>query len=151
MQIIVNYPTEEEERAIITRVTSSQQSHLSPIFGAQEILDIQDLISRVPVGDHVVDYAARLTRATRPNDEKAPHYVKEMVSWGAGPRAGITLIAAAKAYAAVNGRYHVQTSDVDAVALPVLRHRVLTTFSAEAAGVSSSEVIEMLLHDIKPL
>ncbi len=149
MQIIVDYPTEEEERAIITRVTSSQKNHLIPVLGAQEILDIQDLISRVPVGDHVVDYASRITRATRPSDVRAPHYVKEMVSWGAGPRAGITLISAAKAYAAVNGRYHVQTSDVDAVALPVLRHRVLTTFSAEAAGVGSDEVIEMLLRDIK--
>lgn len=148
MQIVVEYPSEEEERAIITRATSPQRHELSPLICAQEVLALQELITRLPVGDHVVDYASRLTRATRPTDVTAPNYVREMVSWGAGPRAGITLIATAKAHAALNGRYHATTADVEAVALPVLRHRMLTTFSAEAAGVGSDEVIRMLLRDV---
>ncbi len=94
------------------------------------------MVKRVPVGDHVIDFAARLARATRPKSDEAPDFVKEMVGWGAGPRAGISLISAAKAHTVLQGRFHATTADVAAVAKPVLRHRVTTTFNAEAAGIT---------------
>jgi len=148
--ISVEYPSEEEEREIIRRVTSPGESKISHIMTAQEIVQVQELIKRVPVADHVIDFAARIARATRPAGEGAPSFVKEMVGWGAGPRAGISLIATAKAHAVMRGRLHATTADVAAVALPVLRHRVLTTFNAEAAGVSSDDIIRMLLKELAP-
>ena len=104
----------------------------------------------MPVGDHVIDFAAKLARATRPKDQSAPDFIKEMVGWGAGPRAGISLVSAAKAHAVLRGRFHATTGDVAAVAIPVLRHRVLTTFNAEAAGVTSDEVIRRLIKVLAP-
>jgi MoxR-like ATPase len=120
------------------------------ILDAEKVLKMQDLVRRVPAADHVIDFARDLTRATRPNEDEAPDFVKEMVAWGAGPRAGISLITAAKARAVLYGRYHATTSDVAAVAHPVLRHRVLTTFNAEAAGIKSDNVIDMLLKKLRP-
>jgi MoxR-like ATPase len=96
----------------------------------------------------VIDFAAKLARATRPGSDEAPSFVKEMVGWGAGPRAGISLISAAKAHAVLRGRLHATTGDVAAVALPVLRHRVLTTFNAEAAGVKSDDIIRRLVEEL---
>jgi MoxR-like ATPase len=148
--IIVDYPTESEEREIIRRVTSPSDTQVTPLLNAVEILKIQDIVKRVPVGDHVIDFAAKLARATRPKDVSAPDFVKEMVGWGAGPRAGISLISAAKAHAVLRGRYHATTGDVAAVAAPVLRHRVLTTFNAEAAGITSDDVIQKLIKHIAP-
>ena len=135
--IIVDYPTGEEEREIIRRVTSPNSAKVSALMSGAEIVELQQIVKRVPVGDHVIDFAAKLARATRPGSDEAPSFVKEMVGWGAGPRAGISLISAAKAHAVLRGRLHATTGDVAAVALPVLRHRVLTTFNAEAAGVLS--------------
>ena len=111
---------------------------------------MQQVVKRVPVGDHVIDFAAKLARATRPKDISAPDFVKEMVGWGAGPRAGISLISAAKAHAVLRGRFHATTTDVAAVSIPVLRHRVLTTFNAEAAGVTSEDVIKRLIKVLAP-
>ena len=113
-----------------------------------EIIQLQNIVKRVPVGDHVIDFAAKLARATRPGSGEAPDFVKEMVGWGAGPRAGISLISAAKAHAVLRGRVHATTGDVAAVALPVLRHRVLTTFNAEAAGVKSDDIIKRLIEKL---
>jgi MoxR-like ATPase len=113
-----------------------------------EIVELQQIVKRVPVGDHVIDFAAKLARATRPGSDEAPSFVKEMVGWGAGPRAGISLISAAKAHAVLRGRLHATTGDVAAVALPVLRHRVLTTFNAEAAGVKSDDIIRRLVEEL---
>jgi MoxR-like ATPase len=113
-----------------------------------EIIELQQIVKRVPVGDHVIDFAAKLARATRPDSDEAPSFVKEMVGWGAGPRAGISLISAAKAHAVLRGRLHATTGDVAAVALPVLRHRVLTTFNAEAAGVKSDDIIRRLVEEL---
>ena len=104
----------------------------------------------MPVADHVVAYARDVVRATRPKEADAPKFVKEMVAWGAGPRAGISLIIAAKARAVLHGRYHATTEDVRAIALPVLRHRVVTTFNAEAAGATSDQFVQMILDHIKP-
>ncbi len=148
--IVVDYPNEEDEREIIRRVTSPSNVKIQPLLNAEEIVKIQQIVKRVPVGDHVIDFAARLTRATRPGDPSAPDFVKEMVGWGAGPRAGISLISAAKAHAVLRGRYHATTGDVAAVAAPVLRHRVLTTFNAEAAGISSDEIVRRLVAQLAP-
>ncbi|MFT6864359.1 MAG: MoxR-like ATPase [Akkermansiaceae bacterium] len=146
--IIVDYPSEEEEREIIRRVTSPNSAKVSPIMSGAEIIHLQNIVKRVPVGDHVIDFAAKLARATRPGSDEAPDFVKEMVGWGAGPRAGISLISAAKAHAVLRGRVHATTGDVAAVALPVLRHRVLTTFNAEAAGVKSDDIVKRLIEEI---
>ena len=148
--IIVNYPTESEEREIIKRVTSPNHTTVSPMMTAADILRLQEVVKRVPVGDHVIDFAAKLVRATRPKDPSAPDFVREMVGWGAGPRAGISLITAAKAHAVLRGRFHATTADVAAIAAPVMRHRVITTFNAEAAGVSSDDVIQKLLATLAP-
>ena len=148
--IVVDYPDDKEEREIIRRVTSPGEGKVNALMTAEEILKLQDIVKRVPVGDHVIDFAADIARATRPNSGEAPEFVKDMVGWGAGPRAGIALIAAAKAHAVLRGRFHATTGDVAAVAPPVLRHRVLTTFNAEASGVTSDSIVEMLLEHLQP-
>lgn len=146
--IVVDYPNAEEEREIIRRVTSPSSAKVSPLMTGPEIIELQNIVKRVPVGDHVIDFAAKLARATRPGSSEAPDFVKEMVGWGAGPRAGISLISAAKAHAVLRGRVHATTVDVASVALPVLRHRVLTTFNAEAAGVKSDDIIKRLIEEL---
>ena len=148
--ITVDYPHKDEESVIIRQVTGPQSDAVEKVLDAGQVLNMQALVRRVPVADHVIDFARDLTRATRPNQPEAPDFVKEMVAWGAGPRAGISLITAAKARAVLYGRYHATTADVAAVAHPVLRHRVLTTFNAEAAGVKSDKVISMLLERLRP-
>ncbi len=148
--IVVNYPTHEEEMQIIRAVTSATKTNLQVVLDAQSILRLQQVVRRVPVADHVIEYATKLARASRPKQPEAPAFVKEMVGWGAGPRAGINLITAAKARAILHGRLHTTTADVTAVALPVLRHRVITTFNAEAAGVTSDEIVKMLIKSFKP-
>lgn len=148
--ITVDYPSAEEESQIIASVTGSKKPKLSKILNGESVIKIQELLRRVPVAPHVIDYARNLARATRPNQPEAPEFVKEMVGWGAGPRAGISLIQAAKARAILYGRHHATTADVTAVALPVLRHRVITTFAAEASGVKSDDVVKMLLKALKP-
>ena len=148
--IVVDYPSESEEKEIIRRVTSPSGGEITPLLNAEEIIRMQAVVKRVPVGEHVIDFAAKLTRATRPKDPSAPDFVKEMVGWGAGPRAGISLISAAKAHAVLRGRFHATTADVAAVSIPVLRHRVITTFNAEAAGVTSDDVVKRLIKVLAP-
>jgi MoxR-like ATPase len=148
--IVVDYPTGEEELAIIKQVTGTYEAELQPELEGADILRLQQVVRRVPVAEHVFQYARDLARATRPKSEEAPEVVREMVAWGAGPRAGIYLTLAAKARAILYGRYHATTEDVRAVALPVLRHRVITTFNAEAAGISSDDVIQRLLEHVQP-
>jgi MoxR-like ATPase len=148
--ILVDYPTAAEEVQIIKQVTGTYKAELVPLVNARQVVQLQEIVRRVPVADHVVEYAAMLARATRPKQPEAPDFVKEMVGWGAGPRAGIYLVTAAKARALLHGRFHATTADVTAVALPVLRHRVLTTFNAEAAGVTSDQIVRMLLDHLQP-
>lgn len=148
--IRVNYPSASEEEAIIKRVTGTYKANIEKQLDAKSVSRLQEVVRRVPVADHVVSYAAQIARASRPKEADAPDFVKEMVAWGAGPRAGIYLILAAKARAILKGRYHATTEDVREVAHPVLRHRVLTTFNAEAAGVSSDEIVSMLVEQFKP-
>ena len=148
--IVVGYPSEAEEKAIIRQVTGSEPPQLTKILDAQRVLQLQKVVRRVPVADHVIDYATQLVRATRPKEDGASDFVREMVAWGAGPRAGLSLITAAKARAILHGRLYATTSDVTAVAMPVLRHRVITTFNAESAGVTSDAIIQELLSVFKP-
>ncbi len=146
--IVVGYPSAEDEQRIVKQVTGTYRAEIEASLDAGDVLKLQEVVRRVPVADHVVEFATALARASRPGEEGAPDFVREMVGWGAGPRAGINLIAAAKARAVLRGRYHCTTADVRAVAAPVLRHRIITTFNAEAAGVTSDEVIRMLLEHV---
>ena len=146
----VDYPSAEEETAIIKQVTGTYEADLGTVLTGADILRLQSIVRRVPVADHVVVYARDLARASRPTNADSLGFIKELVHWGAGPRAGIYLILAAKARAILHGRYHATTEDVRAVAPPVLRHRVLTTFNAEAAGITADQVVERLLAEVKP-
>ena len=148
--IVVNYPNLDEERLIIKQITSNYQADLDATLTAQDVLKLQQLVKRIPVADHVINYACDLARGSRPNEESSPDFVKEMVSWGAGPRAGINLVTAAKAHAILNGRQHTTTEDITYVALPVLRHRIITTFNAESLGVTSDDIVKMLTEHYKP-
>jgi len=148
--IRVNYPSADEEEAIIKRVAGTYKAEITKQLNAEMVLRLQKVVRRVPVADHVVAYASQLTRASRPKQDDAPDFVREMVAWGAGPRAGIYLIVAAKARAVLEGRFHATTADVRAVAHPVLRHRIITTFNAEASGISSDDIVSMLIDTFKP-
>jgi MoxR-like ATPase len=148
--ITVDYPSAEEELAIMKQITGTYEADLRPILSGEDILRLQQVVRRVPAADHVFHYARDLVRASRPRTKEAPEFVNELVSWGAGPRASIYLILAAKARAILHGRYHATTEDVRAIAQPVLRHRVITTFNAEAAGITSDEVVQRLLEEIQP-
>ncbi len=148
--ISVDYPSADEELAIMKQITGTYEADLHPVLTGEDILRLQQVVRRVPVAEHVFHYARDLVRATRPRTKEAPDYINELVSWGAGPRASIYLILAAKARAVLHGRYHATTEDVRAIAQPVLRHRVITTFNAEAAGITSDEVVDRLLEDVKP-
>ena len=148
--IVVDYPEPDDEFQIIRRATSRQTSHLNKVLNAEQILQLQETVQNVPAADHVIGYARDLVQATRPRGHSSPSFVKEMVSWGAGPRAGIALVMSAKARAILHGRLHVTTRDISAVAAPVLRHRIATTFHAESAGVTREDLVRMLLEEIRP-
>ena len=140
--VIVGYPTAEEELQIMKSTTGGINAELKETLRAEDIIALQDIVRRVPVGDHVFRYAAALVRATRPNEPEAPAFVKECLSWGAGPRASQYLILGAKARAALYGRNYATTEDVAAVALPVLRHRIVTNFNAEAEGMTTDKIVQ---------
>ncbi|MEZ6057881.1 MAG: MoxR family ATPase [Planctomycetaceae bacterium] len=147
---VVNYPEAADEFQIIKQATSGHKTTLPKLLNAEQIQKLQEAVRNVPAADHVITFARDLVQATRPGGGSAPGFIKEMVGWGAGPRAGISLIIAAKARAVLRGRLHATTSDVAAVALPVLRHRVVTTFHADAAGIQTDDVIRKLLEVIRP-
>jgi MoxR-like ATPase len=144
----VRYPTPADEIQIMKQATSEYRPSLSRLLDGAKIVQLQQVVKRVPVAEHVFAYARDLVRASRPGEQGVPQYVNDMVQWGAGPRASIYLIMAGKARAILNGRVHVTTDDIAAMAHPVLRHRILTTFSAEAAGMNSDKVIDRLLGDV---
>jgi len=149
--ISVGYPSAEEELAIMRATTSAAHQEVSEVLHAEDILGLQETVRRIPVGDHVFQYAMTLTRATRPNTPEAPDFVREFVSWGAGPRASQYLILGAKARAALYGRNYASTEDVAAIAAPVLRHRIITNFNAEAEGMDSDRIVQRLLdHTPRP-
>jgi len=148
--IRVGYPSEQDEIAILRNTTGSASEALDTVLGASELMALQRLTRDVVASDSVLQYAASLVRATRPDDRRAPELVKQYVRWGAGPRAGQSLILGAKANALLGGRLVVAPADVKRVAAPVLRHRVLPNFAAEAESVGAERIIEDLLARIEP-
>ncbi len=145
-QVKIDYPTLDEEEEIVRQTTVAEREPLKKLFDAETILHLQDLVLRVPVAEHVVKYAVQLVRRTRPHSEHADPKCKEFLSWGAGPRASQYLILAGKARAILQGRYSVEQEDIVALADPVLSHRLITNFHAEASGISSSDIIAHLLE-----
>jgi MoxR-like ATPase len=146
--VIVGYPSRDEEIEIMKRTTSTHRPQLEPLLSGEQILKLQEVVRQVVTADHVFSYAADLVRATRPKDPTAPKWVRELVAWGAGPRACQYLILGGKARALLNGRLHVTTEDIRAVAYPVLRHRLVTTFHADAEGVTTDDVVRKLIQAI---
>ncbi len=146
--IYVDYPSEAEENEIVRTTTSAFKSEVGVVMKADEILSLQDLVRRVPVADTVIAYAVRLARATRPV-EGSPEYIKNWVSWGAGPRASQYMVLGAKTRAILYGRPTPSIEDIREVARPVLRHRIVTSFSAEAEGVGTLDVVDKLLGDVE--
>jgi MoxR-like ATPase len=149
-QVDVDYPSSDEEVEIVKSTTGAYRPPLAKIFSPQKILELQDLVMRVPVADHVVRYAVDLVRRTRPTERGAPDFVREFVSWGAGPRASQYLILGGKARAILDGRYAVGIEDVRALARPVLEHRLVVNFHAEAEGIRTVQIIERLLEQARP-
>jgi MoxR-like ATPase len=143
----ITYPDEEEERQIVRTTTSAYTSEVIPVLGADDLLAFQRLVRRVPVADSVVDFAVGLVRKTRPGVNGVPKYIHEFVSWGAGVRASQYLILTAKARAIVHGRYAASIDDVRAVAQPVMRHRIVTNFNAEAERIGTVEIVQRLLEE----
>ena len=143
--IKLDYPTFEEEVQVVKNTTSNSDIKINPLFNSQEIIDFQQLIRRIPVADNVVEYAVTLVSKTRPDNSLSNDYVKNYIDWGAGPRASQNLILAAKANAAFNGKFSPDIEDVQAVAIGILRHRVVKNYKADAEGISIEKIIDSLL------
>jgi len=146
--VVLDYPSESEEETIVHLTTSAYEPELKVVMGRDELLEAQDLVRKVPVPERVGRYAVQLVRATRPKEKHAPNFVRQWVQWGAGPRASQGLILGAKARALLHGRTAASCEDVRAVALPVMRHRLVLNFAAEADGVSPEQIISQLLQTV---
>jgi len=145
----IGYPRREEERQIVKATTADVNGEPQPIFTVDEIKLLQAIVRKVPVSDHVVDYAVSLVRATRPKEPDSPEFVRDWLTWGAGPRAAQYLILGAKARAILHGRLAVGCDDVRAVAKPVLRHRIFTNFNADAEGITPDDIIDRLFETVR--
>ena len=141
----VDYPDEDEEFDIVRRTTADVTATVTPVLSGEQILALQKIVRRVPVADHVVRYAMKLIRLTRPDKSNVPPFIRDFVSWGAGPRASQYLVLGAKARAVLHGRFHADTDDIRAVVHPVLRHRIVTNFNAEAEGIKPDDLIRRLV------
>ncbi len=146
--VVVRYPSAAEELLILKQTTSGVEPELTTALTGEQILALQQVVRKVPCAEHVFVYARDLVRATRPEEDEAPDFVRHNLAWGAGPRAGQYLILGAKARAILEGRFHVTTADVQSVAAPVLRHRLVTTFQADSSGITTDDVIRMLLDHV---
>ena len=144
----VDYPDREHERQIVARTTGTFSTELTPVIHGEQIIQLQKVVRKVPVPDHVMDFVLDLVRFTRPGNPESPAFVKELIEWGAGPRACQNLVLAAKVRAVLRGRFHVTDDDIAALALPVLRHRIVPTFNAEAEGVKVDEIISRLVASV---
>ena len=144
----MNYPSKDEELQIVRMTTTEYNPSVNSILPGKQILDFQALIRRVPVADNVLEYAVNLVRSTRPNDSNSD-YVKKYISYGAGPRASQYLIRGAKSRAAIQGRFSPDIEDIRAVAVPVLRHRIVSNFNAEAENISPMEIINTIIASVK--
>ncbi len=145
----IEYPTFEEEMAIVKSTTSDYQPQLNKVMRAEKIIAIQKVLRKIPVADNVIEYAVKLVNMTRPAYSAAPDYIKQWINWGAGPRASQYLILGAKTRAALQGRFTPAIEDVRACAIPVLRHRIVTNFNAEAEGVNSMDVVRRLFEELE--
>ncbi|WP_291959410.1 AAA family ATPase [Maribacter sp.] len=143
--IELKYPSIAEEIQVVKNTTADRKQVVSPLFNAQDIIDVQNLIRRVPVADNVVEYTVKLVNSTRPNLDSASDYVKQYLDWGAGPRASQNLILGAKANAAIHGKFSPDIEDVHAVVKGILRHRIIKNYKAEAEGISEEDIIDKLL------
>ena len=143
--IELKYPSIEEEVLVVKTTTNDEVPQINNLFGAEEILAVQHLVRRIPVPDNVVEYAVKLVNSTRPGLEGSPELVKQYLDWGAGPRASQNLIMGAKAHAAINGKYSPDIEDVQAIAMGILRHRIIKNYKAEAEGISEENIISKLL------
>jgi MoxR-like ATPase len=143
--IKLEYPTFEEEVQVVKRTTSDAKTTINPLFSAQEIIDFQHLIRRIPVADNVIEYAVTLVSKTRPDNKLSNDFVKNYLDWGAGPRASQNLILAAKAHAAFHGKFSPDIEDVKAVASGILRHRIIKNYKADAEGITEDIIIQKLL------
>jgi MoxR-like ATPase len=146
----IDYPPFKEEVDIVATTTTSYQPVLNKVINGQKILEMQDLVRRVPASSHVIEYAVRLLRSSRPREPEALPFVKEWVEWGAGPRASQHVILAAKAKAILRGGYVASVEDVKAVIQSILRHRIIVNFKAQAEGIRSLDIIDRLLEEVKP-
>ena len=148
--IYIDYPEKSEEKEIVLTTTSAYEPDIEPVISGEEVLKLQQIVRKVPIAEAMVDYAVELSLNTRPSQPDAPDFIKDWVNWGAGPRASQYLVLGAKARAIMHGRYHVSYEDIKAVAKPVLRHRILTNFNAEADGITSLDIISQLLDKVDP-
>ena len=146
--IMVKYPSHTEELDIVRSVTTDEEPELKEVVDAASILGFQHVVRRIPVAEHVAEYAVSLVRASRPDEAEAPEFVKELMAWGAGPRASLNLILAGKARAALRGRCHVSIDDVRSLCLPVLRHRIIPNFAARSEGETSDTLIAKLIEAV---
>ena len=146
--IMVKYPSHSEELDIMRSVTTDDVPEVKKVVDAATIIEFQHVVRRIPVSEHVFEYAAALVRATRPNEKDAPDFVKKLMAWGAGPRASLNLIIAGKARAALRGRCHVSIEDIQALCLPILRHRVIPNFAARSEGETSDTLIAKLIEEV---
>ena len=149
LNVFIDYLPEEDEVRVVSETTRRDDVQLNPVFSAEEVVRIQGVVRKVPVADSVVSYAVRLAASSRPGQKGTPEFVNEWVNWGAGLRAGQALILGSKARALLQGRSHVTPDDVKALAVPVLRHRILPNFKAEAEGVDADKVVEKLLETVR--
>lgn len=143
--IELKYPSVEEETQVVKTTTNDEFPEVNSLLNAEEILEVQHLVRRIPVPDNVVDYAVKLVSSTRPGLETSSDYVKQYLDWGAGPRASQNLILGAKAHAAINGKFSPDIEDVQAVAMGILRHRIIKNYKAEAEGISEEDIVNKLL------
>ncbi|MCS7162207.1 MAG: MoxR family ATPase [Bacteroidia bacterium] len=148
--IFVGYPTQAEEMEIMRRTTALWEPQIEPFLSAERILEVQRLVRRMPVAENVIRYAVELARSTRPQENKDP-FIKEHVSWGVGPRAAQFLLIAAKTHALLSGKYAPDVEDVQRVAIPVLRHRMVLSYQAEAEGISPERIIRYLIEEKVPV
>ena len=143
--IYLDYPTFEEEVFVAKNTTNDREVDIQPVFNAQDIIDYQHLIRRIPIADNVVEYAVRLATRTRPDQKEAPEIVRNYIDWGAGPRASQNLVLAAKAHGAIKGKFSPDIEDVQAVAHGILHHRIVKNYKAEAEGITENDIIRAIL------
>jgi MoxR-like ATPase len=149
--VVIDYLPENDEVAVVTQTTSKAPAAIEPLFTGEDVLRFHEVVRKVPIAEDIARYAVRLSAASRPKQTNSPDFVNEWVSWGAGTRAGQFLVLGGKVRALLNGRAHVTADDIRALAHPVLRHRILINYRAEAEGISVEKVIDRLLESTKPL